>query len=245
MGVSGNGRAVDSGPQAPRPSPALAVEELEKRFGGVRVLDDIALMLDPGESLGLTGPNGSGKTTLLDIISGFVRADRGRVRMAGRDVTGWAPHRIVRTGAARTFQAPRLAFRMTVEENVRAATLYRRLTPRAGRETVDGVLASVGLEGAQTREVRDLSPGQIRRVELARALATSPRLLLLDEPFAALGPEDVPEALSALRGIRAAGHSLLIVAHSRAVFEALCTRVVVLEGGRIVRTCAPGDLPRA
>lgn len=236
---------MDSGVRVSPPSPPLAVEGVGKRFGGVRVLDDIALGLGPGESLGLAGPNGSGKTTLLDIISGFLRPERGRVRMAGRDVTGWAPHRIARAGAARTFQTPRLAFRMTVEENVRAATLSRRLTPRSGRETVNGALASVGLGGAQTREVRDLSPGQVRRVELARALATSPRLLLLDEPFAALGPEDVPEVLAALRGIRAAGLSLLVVAHSRAVFEALCTRVVVLEAGHIVRTCAPGDLPRA
>jgi ABC-type branched-subunit amino acid transport system ATPase component len=236
---------VDSGPRASRASPLLAVEGVGKRFGGVRVLEDIGLLLVPGESLGLAGSNGSGKTTLLDIISGFLRPDRGRVRLAGRDVTGWTPHRIVRTGAARSFQTPRLAFRMTVEENVRAATLYRRLTLRAAREVTDGVLASVGLEGTHARQVRDLSPGQIRRVELARALATSPRLLLLDEPFASLGPEDVPEVLSALRGIRAAGLSLLIVAHSRAVFEALCTRVAVLEGGHIVRTCAPGDLPRA
>lgn len=211
----------------------------------MRVLHDISLAVLPGESFGLAGPNGCGKTTLLNIISGFLRPDQGRVRLAGRDVTGWAPHRVVRTGAARTFQVPRLSFRMTVEENVRAATLYRRLPSRAGRETVDGVLASAGLEGVRTREVRSLSQGQLRRVELARALATAPRLLLLDEPFASLSPGDVPELLSALRGLRTAGLSMVIVAHSRAVFEALCTRVAVLEGGHLVRTGGPGDLPRA
>lgn len=236
---------MDSGPRASLAPPPLAVEGVGKRFGSALVLQDISLILGPGESLGLVGPNGAGKTTLLDIISGFLRPDRGRVWLAGRDVTGWTPHHIVRTGAARTFQAPRLAFRMTVEENVRAATLYRRLTPPAGCETVDGVLASMGLEGARAREVRDLSQGQIRRVELARALATSPRLLLVDEPFTSLGPQDAPEVLAALRGVRAAGLPMLIAAHSRAVFEALCTRVAVLGGGRIVRTCAPGDLPRA
>ncbi len=211
----------------------------------MRVLQDITLALASGESLGVTGPNGCGKTTLLNVLSGFLRPDRGRVRLAGRDVTGWAPHRIVRAGVARTFQVPRLAFRMTVEENVRAATLYRRLPWRARHETVDRVLTSVELEGFRRSEVRLLSQGQVRRVELARALATDPRLLLLDEPFASLSPGDVPEVLSAVRRLHAAGLSMVVVAHSRAFFEALCARVAILQDGRVVRVTAPGDLPRA
>jgi ABC-type branched-subunit amino acid transport system ATPase component len=247
---------VDSGPRPPAPAsggtaaPAsgpllLAVEGVAKRFGGVSVLRDISLALTSGESLGLAGPNGCGKTTLVNVISGFLRPDRGRVRLAGRDLTGWTPHRVAREGIARTFQVPRLAFRMTVDENVRAAALHRRLTPQAVGETVERALASVGLEGLRAREVRSLSQGQIRRVELARALATSPRLLLLDEPFASLSPGDTPEVLSALRRLHATGLALVVVAHSRALFEALCTRVAILGDGHVVRTCAPGDLPRA
>ncbi len=219
----------------------LAVEGVAKRFDGVSVLQDITLTVAPGESLGLAGPNGCGKTTLLNVISGFLRPDRGRVWLENRDLTGWHPHRVVRAGVARTFQLPRLAFRMTVEENVGAAALHQRLSRRAIRETVDRVVTSVGLGGVGTHEVRSLSQGQIRRVELARALATDPRLLLLDEPFASLS--DVPEILSALRRLRARGLSMIVVAHSRALFEAVCVRVAVIQSGRVVRTCAPGELP--
>jgi branched-chain amino acid transport system ATP-binding protein len=234
---------LDSRPQLP--PPLLAVEGLAKRFNGVRVLQDITLALAPGESLGVAGSNGCGKTTLLNVLSGFLRPDRGRIRLAGQDLTGWAPHRIVRAGVARTFQVPRLAFRMTVEENVRAATLFRRLPWRTRHETVNRILASVGLEGFRRSEVRLLSQGQVRRVELARALATDPRLLLLDEPFASLGPGDVPEVLSAVRRLHAGGLSMVVVAHSRAFFEALCTRVAIIQSGRVVKVAAPGDLPRA
>ncbi|HEX4836828.1 MAG TPA: ATP-binding cassette domain-containing protein [bacterium] len=228
----------------PRPAPSLlAVEGVAKRFDGVSVLQDITLTVAPGETLGLAGPNGCGKTTLLNVISGFLRPDRGRVWLENRDLTGLQPHRVVRAGVARTFQLPRLAFRMTVEENVGAATLHHRLSRRAIRETVDRVVTSVGLGGLGTHEVRSLSQGQIRRVELARALATDPRLLLLDEPFASLSPGDVPEILSALRRLRARGLSMIVVAHSRALFEAVCERVAVIQSGRVVRTCAPGELP--
>lgn len=234
---------MDNGPEPP--APLLAVEGVAKHFSGVRALQDITFALAPGESLGVAGPNGCGKTTLLNVISGFLRPDRGRVRLAGRDLTGWEPHRVVRAGVARTFQVPRLAFRMTVEENVRAATLYRRLPWRICRETVERALTSVGLEGFRTGHVGALSQGQIRLVELARALATDPRLLLLDEPFAALSPGDVPEVLSALRRLHADRLSMVVVAHSRAFFEALCTRVAVLRDGRVVEVSAPGDMPRA
>ena len=256
-GALSGGHAVDNAARPPAPeglaaasgsephlTPSLlAVEGVAKRFDGVSVLEDITLTLAPGESLGLAGPNGCGKTTLLNIISGFLRPDRGRVLLENRDLTGWRPHRVVRAGVARTFQLPRLAFRMTVEENVGAATLHLRLNRRAIRETVDRVMTSVGLGELAAREVRSLSQGQIRRVELARALATDPRLLLLDEPFASLSPGDVPEILSALRQLRARGLPMVVVAHSRALFEAVCARVALIQSGRIVRTCAPGELP--
>lgn len=255
-GAPSGGHAVDNAPRppasegqaaasetGPRPAPSLlAVEGVAKRFGGVSVLEDITLTIAPGESLGLAGPNGCGKTTLLNVISGFLRPDRGRVFLENRDLTGWQPHRVVRAGVARTFQLPRLAFRMTVEENVGAAALHLRLSGRAIRETVDRVVTSVGLGGLGTHEVRSLSQGQIRRVEVARALATNPRLLLLDEPFASLSPGDVPEILSALRRLRAGGLSMVVVAHSRALFEAVCGRVAVIQSGRVVRTCEPGEL---
>ncbi len=235
----------DGPPAARRNAPAaplIQVEHVSKRFDGARVLRGLTLVLAPGEALGLTGVNGCGKSTLVDIITGFLRPDEGRIWLAGRNVTGWAPHRLVRGGVARTFQAVRLPLPLTIEEILRAATLHRRLPRRAEEDLIGRVVETAGLEALLARSVRALSPGQRRRVELARALATGPRVLLLDEPFASLGPDDIPEVLSILRRLRTERTPMLIVAHSPALFHSLCDRIAVLQDGRIVRTVLPGDL---
>jgi ABC-type branched-subunit amino acid transport system ATPase component len=232
---------VHDAPPAPT---LLSIDGVVKRFGGAAVLNGFTLSLGAGESVGITGPNGSGKTTLVNVVSGFVWPDQGRIRLADRDITRWPPHRIVRAGIARTFQLPRLAFRLTVAENLEAATLHRRLGRRERVQTVGRILAQAGLEALRGREGRTLSQGEIRRVEIGRALATGARVLLLDEPFASLSPGDIPDVLSVLRNLRGAGMSMLVIAHSFALFHALCDRVVIIEAGRTVRTGRPAELFR-
>ncbi len=223
----------------------LVVEDVVKAFGRVTVLSDVSLVLEPGDALGITGAHGCGMTVLIDIISGFLAPDRGRVRTGGYDLAGRAPYRVARAGIARTFQRPHLALDMTVEENVRAAALCRRRHARAagespsrpapdrGGQAVEHALALTGLHEFRREEAHRLSPGQIRGVEIARALAGFPNVLLLDEPFAALGEEDAPEMLSTIRRLRADGMTMLMTAHRRAILDVLCTRVASLEAGRL------------
>ncbi len=222
----------------------LRVEDVRKRFDGAPVLNGLTLSLAAGESLGIAGPNGCGKTTLVNVISGFVRPEQGRVWLADTEITRWPPHRVVRAGIARTFQLPRLAFRMTVEQNLEAATLHRNLRGRVRRQVTNQVLSIVGLEPLRAREARTLSLGEIRRVELGRALATGGHVLLLDEPFASLSPGDAPEVLSVLRRLRREGVSMLIIAHSAGVFQTLCDRIAVIEAGRVIRAGRPVEVLR-
>lgn len=225
--------------------PLLRVEDVTKHFGGARVLWGVTLVLAHGECLGLAGPNGCGKTTLLDVISGFLPPDAGRIWFQDEDLTCRPPHRVVRAGIARTFQVPRLAFHMTVIENIRAATLHRRLRRDVEGEVLGRVLETAGLASLRARAVHTLSPGQVRRVELARALATNPRALLLDEPLASLGPGDIPEVVSVLRRLRASEIPMLVAGSGRALFRALCDRIALLHDGRIARTVGSGGLSDA
>jgi len=232
------GEAAASGPGL------LRVEDVITRFDGVTALNGLTLSLAAGESLGISGPNGCGKTTLVNVISGFVRAEQGRVWLADTEITRWPPHRVVRAGIARTFQRPRLAFRMTVEQNLEAATLHRNLRARKRRQVVNQVLSIAGLEPLRAREAWTLSLGAIRRVEVGRALATGGTVVLLDEPFASLSPDDAPEVFSVLRRLKREGVSMLIIAHGFGVFHTLCDRVAVIEAGRVIRAGRPAEVLR-
>lgn len=213
--------------------PTLHVEGVVKRFGGATVLDGLTLSLAPGESIGIAGPNGSGKTTLVDIISGFIRPDAGGAWLAGREITRWPPHRIVRAGMARTFQQAKLAGRLTVEQQLEVATLHRRLGAQARRRAVNDVLEMLGLGDLRARETRTLSGGEIRRADLGRVLATGAHVLLLDEPVTSPSAEGAAETLSVLRRLRKEGRTMLIVAHSAAFLQTLCDRVASIEHGRV------------
>ncbi|HLW60716.1 MAG TPA: ATP-binding cassette domain-containing protein [bacterium] len=241
-----NDRAASAGglrdaEAAPR-RPLLRVEDIVKHFGGAAALAGLTLTLGEGEMLGITGPNGSGKTTLIDVIAGSVRPERGRVWLGTRDITAWPPYRTVRAGVARTFHAPRLSANLSVRQNLEAATLHRNLARRRRDETVSRALDLAGLQPLREREVRTLTLGEIRRVAVGRALATGAHVLLLDEPFASLGPEEIPKMLSALRRLRETGISVALVAHSYSVLQALCDRVVVIAAGRVVGGGPPSDL---
>ncbi|HKV43302.1 MAG TPA: ATP-binding cassette domain-containing protein [bacterium] len=224
--------------------PLLVVEEVVKHFGGAVALAGLTLSLGEREVLGVTGPNGCGKTTLINVISGFVRPDRGRVWLGDRDITAWPPYRTVRAGVARTFHVPRLAANLSVGQNLEAATLHRHLRGHGRTETAGWALDLAGLQPLRERKVRTLSVGETRRVELGRALATGAHVLLLDEPFASLSPEEISEMLSALRRLRDVV-SVVLVAHSFSLLQALCDRVAVIAAGRVVGDGPPSVLWRA
>ena len=211
----------------------LRIEGLVRHFQGIAAIAGLTLILDDGESLGLAGGNASGKTTLIDIITGFLMPERGRVWLGAQNVTGWSSHRIVQAGIARTFQTPMVAPRVTVEQHLQAALRHRRLARRIELREIDRSLELMELESVRRREAWTLSPPQMRRLEIARALITGPRVLLLDEPFASLGLDELPAIVSVLRRLRAERLTMLVATRVDALLRALCDRVAIMEAGRV------------
>ncbi len=211
------------------PDPILHVEKLVKRFGAFRALDGISFDLRPGEVLGLVGPNGSGKTTCINVISGLYAASDGRVTFEGRDLGAVAPHRRAQAGINRTFQSPHPFASLTVQENVAVAAAYGG----AGRVVdLGALLASVGLDGVAGRPAHELNSAQQKALDLARALATSPRLLLVDELAAGLNPAELGRMADRLRALAAGGMALLVVEHLMGFIDRVTDRVVVMNAGR-------------
>jgi branched-chain amino acid transport system ATP-binding protein len=212
----------------------LEVSDLTKSFGGLRAVDGINLSVDAGEIFGLIGPNGSGKTTTLNLIAGMLAPDRGRVRLLGNDVTGLAAFRRARARINRTFQLVRVLPTLTVRENVSVGALFgadaanMREGARRTEELLHffGLADKAGLTGAQLTYIDQ------KRVELARAWATRPRVLLLDEWLAGLNPTELNEGISVVRRLAAEGVGILLVEHVMSAVRALCEKVVVMNAGR-------------
>jgi len=221
----------------------LAAEGLTKTFGGLRAVIDVSFTVAEGEILGLVGPNGSGKTTVLNLIAGALRTDAGRVRLAGRDITRLPPSTRTRLGIARTFQLVRPLRNLSAADNVLVARLYGRDRAdfSAARSDSLRLLDLVGLRGKAQMLATRLTLTERKRLEIARALATQPIVLLLDEPLSGLNPTEVDTALSLLRTIRKVGVTLVIVEHNVRAVRALCDRVVVLNSGRRVVEGTPGE----
>ena len=225
------------------PSPALSLTDLSKEFGGLRALDGVSLAVGSGERRAIIGPNGAGKTTLFSLISGETRPTDGRIALFGRDVTRYAPHRRAGLGLARTYQITNLFPRLTALENcllaVQALTpakfhLHRGLQRYpAFFERARGVLEAVGLADKEGEAVRNLSHGEQRQLEIALALAGSPRLLLLDEPTAGLSPAE-SHAMTALLTKLDPAITLLVIEHDMDVAFALTDRITVLHYGKVV-----------
>ena len=237
----------------------LAVEGLGIDFGGVTAVDRVDFTAEPGRIVSVIGPNGAGKTTLFNMISGLYLPARGRVRLDGEDVTGLAPNRLAERGLSRTFQNLQVFLRMTVLENVmagrhlaeRGSTLADLLglpaTRRRNRETeaaARALLARVGLERAAEREAASLSYGALKRLEIARALAARPRLLLLDEPAAGCNAVETEEIDALIVAIAAEGVAVLLVEHDMKLVMKISDHVVVLDHGEKIAEGAPETVAR-
>ena len=223
----------------------LAASGLRVQFAGVVALDGVDLTVDRGEIVGLIGPNGSGKTTCLNALSGFVSLAGGRVSLDERDVTRWSPARRARAGLTRTFQSVRVFAELSVSDNVEAAALGGGLGRRAARRQAAAVLASLGLAHLGDLAAGGVSAGDERRVGIARALATRPRFLLLDEPAAGLNDAESIRLIDTIRALAGEfGCGVLLVEHDMRVVMGTCARLHVLDSGRTVAAGAPDDVAR-
>jgi ABC-type branched-subunit amino acid transport system ATPase component len=225
----------------------LEVEAISKRFGGVRAVDDCTLSVDEGTLTGLIGPNGSGKTTVFNIVTGYLRADSGRVRFAGRDVTRRDPGQLYRQGLTRTFQQARVFPHLTVVENLAVAAgyswpqLFTRRVGRADRERAAVLLEEFTLAKVADLLAAELSYGQRKLLEFAAVLMSSPRLVLLDEPTAGVNPVLIATMERHIRERRDAGVTFLVVEHDMGFVMRLCDPVIVLEAGRPIFTGTPTE----
>jgi branched-chain amino acid transport system ATP-binding protein len=225
-------------------SALLEVRELTKRFGGVRANDRVSFDVEEGALVGLLGPNGAGKTTLFNCITGFLRPDGGRVRLAGTDVTGYSPSQLARLGLVRTFQIVRVFPHLSALENVAVGALLRGRDVSTARSKAQRLLDELGLGARANLRARDLTIAERKRLELARALATKPRLLLLDEPMSGLNPREVADAVALMREIRQRDITIVLVEHVLEVVMPLAERVVVLDQGRRIAEGTPTEVAR-
>jgi branched-chain amino acid transport system ATP-binding protein len=209
----------------------------------VQALRDVTLELHPHEVVGLIGPNGAGKSTLVNVLSGFDRPSSGRVEAGGHDVTSWSSHRRARSGLARTFQHSRSFRALSVRENVEVAALGVGASRREARRRADELLPLLGLDGAQDAAAGTLAHGDERRLGVARALATEPKFVLMDEPAAGLSEAEVPEFASVVRSVRDEHEAgVLLIDHNMGLVMAVCDRIHVLDQGRTLAEGTPDEI---
>jgi ABC-type branched-subunit amino acid transport system ATPase component len=222
----------------------LEVAGLSKRFGGLVAVHDLSLRMAPGEVLGLIGPNGAGKTTAFHLISGFLRPDAGDVRFQGRSIAGWRPHAICRAGLTRTFQIVRPFAGLSVLDNVQVGALGRHPRLREARARARAVIDRVGLSARAELPAAGLTLAERKRLELARALAAEPTLLLLDEVMAGLNATEIQAMVDLVRRINGAGVSILLIEHNMRAVMSLSHRIVVLSFGEKIAEGEPAAVAR-
>ena len=225
-------------------TPLLDVSGLTKRFGGVLANDGVSFAVNAGELVGIIGPNGAGKSTLFELITGFVKPDVGSVHVDGRPLAGLSTWQINRAGIARTFQKMRLFLGMTALENVMVGAVERAGGLDAARAQARTCLGFVELADRADVPARALSTGQRKRLELARALATRPRLLLADEVTGGVDQRTIPALMALVRRLRGEGVTVILIEHNMRVVMDLCDRIVALHLGRVIADGPPATVTR-
>ncbi|MGH7115250.1 MAG: ABC transporter ATP-binding protein, partial [Stellaceae bacterium] len=243
------GAAAPSPPRAvaplrlrPRPEAApaiLEVEGLSKSFGGLRAVHEVGFAVARGGILGIIGPNGAGKTTLFNLLNGFLAPDRGRVMLEGRSLIGLKPNRICRLGVGRTFQVMRPFARMSALQNTLVGAYVAERSDTAAMAAAYAALDRVGLAGRAGIVAGGLTTKELRLMELARALAGRPRLLLMDEPLAGLGGGEIDDLLVVIRALAGDGVTIVIIEHTMQAMVRLADRLVVLDHGRLIAAGPP------
>ena len=231
-------------PRPAAPGPILEVRGISKTYGGLRAVQDVSFDVAPGEILGVIGPNGAGKTTLFNLLNGLVPASAGAVRFEGQNITGLKPNRICRLGVGRTFQVVRTFARMSVLENVVVGAYAAHATEAGAQAGAAEAVARVGLWDAAHRRADQLTNKELRLLELARALAGQPRLLLMDEPLAGLGAAETAEIIALTRSLPAAGVTVVVIEHTMHAMVNLVDRFVVLDHGQKLMEGPPAIVTR-
>ncbi|MGE4240137.1 ABC transporter ATP-binding protein [Ramlibacter sp.] len=221
---------------------ALSAEDISVRFGGVKALSGVSLTFEPGKVYGMIGPNGSGKTTLLNVLSGVVKPTEGRIRIAGEPPRATTPEAFFHGGISRTFQLIRLVETLTVWENVAAGVDHAGAAKaKSHAEQVDGAIDRLGLRKYAATKVGLLPYGLRRRVEIARAIARTPHVLLLDEPMAGMNNEERRDVAQSVRSVVSKDMAMVIVEHDVPLLVGLCDELIVLNFGQVIARGAPGE----
>ena len=223
----------------------LEVDRISKSFSGLRAVQDVSFQVPEGEIVGLIGPNGAGKTTCFNVIAGVYRADAGEVRLGGTPISGWRSDQICRAGVARTFQLVKPFAGLSVMENVVVGALNASASVKEAREKAGQVIAQLGLESKRDHTAASLTLPERKRLEVARALATQPRILLLDEVMAGLRPTEMDHMVAFFRELNASlGLTILLVEHVMRAVMALSKRIVVLHHGQVIAAGSPEEVTR-
>jgi branched-chain amino acid transport system ATP-binding protein len=222
--------------------PLIEAEKVTKKFGGLMALRDVSFHIDSGEILGLIGPNGAGKTTLFNAVAGVFRPESGRIRFNGEEITGLPPFELSLRGIARTFQITKPFLNITVLDNMMVGALSKEKNLEAGKKISLEVLEFVGLTSKKDLMAAKLTLEDRKRLELARALATKPRLLLLDEVMAGLNPKEMEDTLKLIRKVHAEGMTIFVVEHVMKAILSVSHRILVLHHGEKIAEGTPNDI---
>lgn len=225
----------------------LEIDDVSKNFGGLRAISDLSFCLERREILGLIGPNGAGKTTLFNLISGFLKPTKGAIKFKGQPIHGLKPHKIVKKGITKTFQIPKPFHSLTLLENV-VVSLFPNLGLRGEiqpiREKAEEIIEVVGLKEKKEMFPETLTQGNLKQLEIARALATDPELLLLDEPFAGLTLDEISQLTSLIQALHQKEISIIIVEHKLRELMKIVQRVIVLDFGQKIADGTPKEIVR-